>query len=65
MHAIVNFERAEVLPFCSERGLATCPRFLKIIKDVSSHSSAEKKIKTGEVKSYYFAKVMAKEKAMV
>lgn len=64
MHAIVNFERAEVLPFFSERGLATCPHILKIIKDVSSHSSAEK-IKTSEVQSYYFAKVMAKEKAMV
>ena len=65
MHAIGTLERAEVLLFFSERGLATCPHFLKIIKDVSSHSSAEKRIKTSEVKSYYFAKLMAKEKAMV
>lgn len=44
MHAIVNFE-SEVLLFFSEHGLATCPHFLKIIKVVSSHSSAEKRIK--------------------
>ena len=65
MHAIVNFESAEVLLFFSEHGLATCPHFLKIIEDVSSHSSAEKRIKTSEVRSYYFAKLMAKDKAMI
>jgi len=65
MHAIVNFKRAEVLLFFRERGLATCPHFLKRIKDVCSHSSAEKRVKTSEVKKYCIAKLMTKEKAMV
>lgn len=57
MHAIVNFERAEVPPFCREHGLATRPPFLTITRDVSSRSSAEKRIKkkktqNSEVQSY-------------